>query len=211
MQFTERQEFYSFAVDEKDVLEIDSDGATFLSKQILKHAEILRSDAATYPKDHKILAANDAVDSAAHFLEPLYAYQKQAVLHGNLIDNKDKTNRRVQYELYESGKFGKSGDFGQEPIATGPTAGYAVNHRESYAQLCDFFRPPHSSLFHAHLALDNSEGSSSSRGTERDATIVKDSMWTLFYVDVHIDINFEDDSSIGIVLILSQSGRSAAW
>src|SRR5258708_12599420 len=66
LSFAQRQEFHSFAVYEKDVLEIDGHSAPFLFQQAPKHIHILPCNPSADAQEHAFLSDKKAVDSPGH-------------------------------------------------------------------------------------------------------------------------------------------------
>jgi hypothetical protein len=62
----ESQEFHSFSVDQKNVLEIDGEADRFLFQCAPKYVDMFPRNPAAYEQHHAIVIANDSVDSAAH-------------------------------------------------------------------------------------------------------------------------------------------------
>ena len=62
----QRKELDGFAVDERDVFEIDSQRTRFLLQDISERVHMLPCNPPTYGQHDKIVFLHDSVDSAAH-------------------------------------------------------------------------------------------------------------------------------------------------
>jgi hypothetical protein len=67
-ELTARKELHGFAIDEKNVLEIDGNPARLLLQQFAKHFYMLCGNPATDAQNNEVLPIYQSVDSATHVL-----------------------------------------------------------------------------------------------------------------------------------------------
>jgi hypothetical protein len=68
------KQFHGFTVDERHVLEIDSQCARFLSQRIPERVHMFSYKLPSYAQHDKIVSANHSVDSAAHYRFRFYVF-----------------------------------------------------------------------------------------------------------------------------------------
>jgi len=66
VELSSSEEFHSLAVDQIDVLEIDSNRTRIILDYVAKCVHILFCNPAAYAQHHDVVAADNPVDSAAH-------------------------------------------------------------------------------------------------------------------------------------------------